>query len=42
MTYFQSWIDETLRWNPDEYDGCDTVRLSKDYFWVPDIILWNK
>uniref|UniRef100_A0A3B5QAZ1 Cholinergic receptor, nicotinic, alpha 10a n=1 Tax=Xiphophorus maculatus TaxID=8083 RepID=A0A3B5QAZ1_XIPMA len=35
------WFDAHLRWNKDEYDGLDTIRIPGSYVWRPDIVLYN-
>nr|DBA32193.1 TPA: hypothetical protein GDO54_000003 [Pyxicephalus adspersus] len=37
----QVWFDAYLRWNKDEYDGLDTIRIPSSYVWRPDIVLYN-
>ncbi|XP_048121579.1 neuronal acetylcholine receptor subunit alpha-10a isoform X2 [Alosa alosa] len=37
----QVWIDVHLRWNKDDYDGLDTIRIPSSYVWRPDIVLYN-
>ena len=37
----QRWTDEYLVWDPDEYDGITSVRLSSEKIWIPDIMLYN-
>ncbi|CAI9620634.1 unnamed protein product [Staurois parvus] len=37
----QVWYDAYLRWNKDEYDGLDTIRIPSSYVWRPDIVLYN-
>lgn len=38
----QVWVDAYLKWNKDEYDGLDTIRIPSSYVWRPDIVLYNK
>ncbi|XP_055081954.1 neuronal acetylcholine receptor subunit alpha-10a [Periophthalmus magnuspinnatus] len=35
------WVDAHLRWDKDEYDGLDTIRIPSSYVWRPDIVLYN-
>ncbi|KAH3862136.1 neuronal acetylcholine receptor subunit alpha-10-like [Dreissena polymorpha] len=35
------WIDEFLRWNPDDYEGVTEIRIPSDLIWTPDIKLYN-
>ncbi|KAM4742588.1 neuronal acetylcholine receptor subunit alpha-10a [Anableps anableps] len=37
----QVWFDAHLRWDKDEYDGLDTIRIPGRYVWRPDIVLYN-
>ncbi|XP_015235040.1 neuronal acetylcholine receptor subunit alpha-10a [Cyprinodon tularosa] len=37
----QVWFDAHLKWNKDEYDGLDTIRIPGSYVWRPDIVLYN-
>ncbi|XP_069825477.1 neuronal acetylcholine receptor subunit alpha-10-like isoform X3 [Dendropsophus ebraccatus] len=37
----QVWYDAYLRWNKDDYDGLDTIRIPSSYVWRPDIVLYN-
>ncbi|XP_062409108.1 neuronal acetylcholine receptor subunit alpha-10a [Sardina pilchardus] len=37
----QVWVDAHLRWNKDDYDGLDTIRIPSSYVWRPDIVLYN-
>lgn len=38
----QVWFDSHLRWNKDDYDGLDTIRIPGSYVWRPDIVLYNR
>ncbi|XP_060602422.1 neuronal acetylcholine receptor subunit alpha-10-like isoform X2 [Ruditapes philippinarum] len=35
------WIDEFLRWDPDDYQGVKEIRIPSDQIWTPDIKLYN-
>jgi len=35
------WVDEGLKWNPDEYGGVKVIRIPADRVWKPDVILYN-
>ncbi|XP_053406202.1 neuronal acetylcholine receptor subunit alpha-2-like isoform X1 [Mercenaria mercenaria] len=37
----QEWIDERLRWNPDDFGGLKTLRMPCDKIWLPDMVLYN-
>ncbi|XP_014226825.1 neuronal acetylcholine receptor subunit beta-3-like [Trichogramma pretiosum] len=36
-----SWKDEHLGWDPDDYDGVDSLRIESDDLWLPDISVFN-
>ncbi|XP_053886266.1 neuronal acetylcholine receptor subunit alpha-9 [Malaclemys terrapin pileata] len=38
----QSWYDAYLKWDKDEYDGLDSIRIPSNLVWRPDIVLYNK
>ena len=38
---FQSWKDEFLVWDKDQYDGLDQIAIPIDKLWNPDVTLWN-
>ncbi|XP_071492913.1 neuronal acetylcholine receptor subunit beta-2-like [Diadema antillarum] len=35
------WVDEFLTWNPEEYEGVENIKISSDFIWLPDIVLYN-
>jgi nicotinic acetylcholine receptor len=35
------WEDSRLKWNPEEYDGTDVIRLESSEVWKPDVTLYN-
>ncbi|XP_069017371.1 neuronal acetylcholine receptor subunit alpha-10a isoform X1 [Embiotoca jacksoni] len=37
----QVWVDAHLKWDKDDYDGLDTIRIPGSYVWRPDIVLYN-
>ena len=37
----QFWVDEFLRWNPDDFQGVEVIRIPSDKIWTPDIKLYN-
>ncbi|XP_077323946.1 neuronal acetylcholine receptor subunit alpha-10-like [Lithobates pipiens] len=37
----QVWFDAYLRWNKEDYDGLDTIRIPSSKVWRPDIVLYN-
>ncbi|XP_077155036.1 neuronal acetylcholine receptor subunit alpha-10 [Ranitomeya variabilis] len=37
----QVWFDAYLRWDKEDYDGLDTIRIPSSYVWRPDIVLYN-
>uniref|UniRef100_A0AC35TXV8 Neur_chan_LBD domain-containing protein n=1 Tax=Rhabditophanes sp. KR3021 TaxID=114890 RepID=A0AC35TXV8_9BILA len=36
-----SWIDQKLKWNPDDYGGVDVLYVPSELLWLPDIVLYN-
>ncbi|XP_053112439.1 neuronal acetylcholine receptor subunit alpha-9 [Hemicordylus capensis] len=38
----QTWYDAYLKWDKDEYDGLDSIRIPSNLVWRPDIVLYNK
>uniref|UniRef100_A0A8C3XT68 5-hydroxytryptamine receptor 3A n=1 Tax=Chelydra serpentina TaxID=8475 RepID=A0A8C3XT68_CHESE len=37
--YRQHWIDEFLRWNPEDFDNITQMSLPTESIWVPDILI---
>ncbi|XP_062262508.1 5-hydroxytryptamine receptor 3B [Platichthys flesus] len=37
--YRQTWTDEFLVWDPEEFDGINEISLSSDAIWIPDVIV---
>uniref|UniRef100_A0A8C6UHJ1 5-hydroxytryptamine (serotonin) receptor 3B n=1 Tax=Neogobius melanostomus TaxID=47308 RepID=A0A8C6UHJ1_9GOBI len=37
--YKQTWTDEFLVWDPEDFDGITELSLSSDAIWVPDVIV---
>ncbi|XP_072526382.1 neuronal acetylcholine receptor subunit alpha-9 [Salminus brasiliensis] len=37
----QIWHDAYLRWDKEEYDGLEVIRIPSDLVWRPDIVLYN-
>ena len=38
----QTWTDELLKWDSEEYGGVMAVLLPPEKIWTPDIRLYNK
>ncbi|XP_023685411.1 neuronal acetylcholine receptor subunit alpha-9-I [Paramormyrops kingsleyae] len=38
----QIWHDAYLKWNKDDYDGLEVIRIPSNLVWRPDIVLYNK
>lgn len=38
----QEWNDYKLKWNPDDYNGVETLHVPSEHIWLPDIVLYNK
>ncbi|XP_061204723.1 acetylcholine receptor subunit gamma isoform X4 [Neopsephotus bourkii] len=39
---WQQWSDYRLRWDPEEYDNIQLLRVPSTMVWLPDIVLENK
>ncbi|XP_071790989.1 neuronal acetylcholine receptor subunit alpha-3-like isoform X2 [Asterias amurensis] len=37
----QVWNDYNLKWNPDEFDGIERIKVPSDAIWIPDILIYN-
>uniref|UniRef100_A0A4W4EZT3 Cholinergic receptor, nicotinic, alpha 9 n=1 Tax=Electrophorus electricus TaxID=8005 RepID=A0A4W4EZT3_ELEEL len=37
----QIWYDAYLRWDKEEYDGLEVIRIPSNLVWRPDIVLYN-
>ncbi|XP_006818017.2 neuronal acetylcholine receptor subunit alpha-10-like [Saccoglossus kowalevskii] len=37
----QWWDDEMMRWDPDQYDGINQIRIPASDLWMPDVTLYN-
>ncbi len=38
----QYWKDELLTWNSTQYGGLESLTLSAEAVWIPDITLYNE
>ncbi|CAP25919.2 Protein CBR-ACR-25 [Caenorhabditis briggsae] len=36
-----SWIDYSLKWEPEEYGGVTDLRFRKGQLWTPDVLMYN-
>ena len=36
------WTDYRLSWDPEEHEGIDSLRISAESVWLPDVVLLNK
>jgi len=39
--FVQYWKDPRLSWEPEAFDGVDSVRIRASRIWVPDIQLYG-
>ncbi|XP_069596602.1 5-hydroxytryptamine receptor 3A-like [Ranitomeya imitator] len=39
--FYMSWIDEFMSWNPDVFCGLKKMFISSDYFWTPDLYIYE-
>ncbi|XP_014444557.1 acetylcholine receptor subunit beta [Tupaia chinensis] len=35
------WTDYRLSWDPAEHDGIDSLRITTEFVWLPDVVLLN-
>lgn len=42
LPFPQQWSDYRLRWDPEEYDNIQLLRVPSTMVWLPDIVLENK
>ena len=42
VTDKQRWWDYKLGWNKSDYGGIESIRLSPNNIWTPDILLYNR
>ena len=35
------WVDDRLKWNPEEHGGVTRIRIQPDRMWIPDLTLYN-
>jgi len=38
----QSWKDNRLAWNVDEFEGLDMIWIPVKNMWTPDVALYNE
>ncbi|KAM4622077.1 neuronal acetylcholine receptor subunit alpha-9-II [Polymixia lowei] len=38
----QTWYDTYLKWNKEDYDGLEVIRIPSSLVWRPDLVLYNK
>ncbi|CAL8354821.1 unnamed protein product [Merluccius merluccius] len=38
----QTWNDAYLKWNKEDYDGLEVIRIPSSLVWRPDLVLYNK
>uniref|UniRef100_A0A8C8BX53 Uncharacterized protein n=1 Tax=Oncorhynchus tshawytscha TaxID=74940 RepID=A0A8C8BX53_ONCTS len=38
----QMWHNAYLRWNKEDYDGLEVIRIPSSLVWRPDLVLYNK
>ncbi|XP_073515699.1 5-hydroxytryptamine receptor 3A-like [Phyllobates terribilis] len=39
--FYMSWKDEFVSWNPDIFCGIKKMFVSSDYFWTPDLYIYE-
>eukprot|EP00057_Strongylocentrotus_purpuratus_P006891 XP_011661365.1 PREDICTED: acetylcholine receptor subunit alpha-like [Strongylocentrotus purpuratus] len=35
------WTDEFLRWDPADFNGLKSFKITSDLIWMPDIVIYN-
>ncbi|KAJ8311654.1 hypothetical protein KUTeg_011009 [Tegillarca granosa] len=35
------WLDEKLKWTPEDYGNLNSIRIPCDRLWLPDVVLYN-
>ncbi|KAM6953629.1 neuronal acetylcholine receptor subunit alpha-9-II [Aplochiton taeniatus] len=38
----QTWHDTYLKWDKEDYDGLEVIRIPSSLVWRPDLVLYNK
>jgi hypothetical protein len=38
---WQKWVDPSLSWNPNDFNGLEVTWLPVKAIWLPDIIIFN-
>lgn len=36
-----SWLDQKLKWHPEDYGGVEVLYVPSEMIWLPDIVLYN-
>ena len=39
--FIQLWRDELLQWDPNEYGGLQSLTVTNDVIWTPEIVTVN-
>ena len=42
IIYFQEWVDEFMRWDPEKFSNITMLRIPCHKLWLPDMVLYNK
>ena len=37
-----TWVDEFLKWKPEDYDNLSQIHFAIDEIWRPDVFLYNR
>ncbi|KAK6179138.1 hypothetical protein SNE40_011560 [Patella caerulea] len=38
---YEEWFDDNLQWDPEKYNGLDTLIIPSTRIWLPDVFLFN-
>ena len=41
MIFFKQWLDEFLRWKPENFSNIRTLRMPSGRLWLPDTFIYN-
>ena len=39
--HIKAWIDDSLKWNPEDYGNINEIRVPQQSIWIPDVFLFT-
>lgn len=42
ILHLKGWVDDMLKWDPDDYGGVERISLRTDDIWMPDITAYER